>query len=203
MDHQKSLVWMFGKHCLVLVAIMVIQNQKIFYRSVDFGSTWKWKMLGPQSVTQLLSQLIMWQVLSSEEKVGRPCGSTPPPLITHHVASCSKSCVIVCGSNIAQRKPREKRLLRAPGRRGWQKKQVWVGWDRKENPKLCCWGQNACTIWKHIWEFWLSLFRHMTDKKDMLQIRGLISITWIKMGWESHFDLQTTHIFLNLLGLVW
>ena len=50
--------------------------------------------------------------------------------------------------------------------------------------------------------FWLSLFRHMTDKKDMLQIRGLISITWIKMGRESHFDLQTTHIFLNLLGLV-
>ena len=127
MDHQKSLVWMFGKHYLVLVAKMVIQNQKIFYRSVDFGSTWKRKMLGPQSITQLLSQLITWQVVSSEEKVGQPCGSTPPPLITHHMASCSKSCVIVCGSNIAQRKLREKRLLRAQGRRGWQKKQVCVG----------------------------------------------------------------------------
>ena len=114
MDHQKSLVWIFGKHCLVLVAIMVIQNQKIFYRSVDFGSIWKQKMLGPQSVTQLLSQLITWQVVSSEEKVGCSCESTPSPLI---------------------RKPREKRLLRARGRRGWQKKQVWVGLRSKRKSK--------------------------------------------------------------------
>ena len=116
MDHHKSLVWIFGKHCLVLVAIMVIQNQKIFYRSVDFGSTWKRKMLGPQSVTQLLSQLITWQVVSSEEKVGCSCESTPSSLI---------------------RKPREKRLLRARGRRGWQKKQVWVGlWSKRKSKAL-------------------------------------------------------------------
>ena len=160
-------------------------------------------MLGSQTITQLLSQLITWQIVSNEEKVGGLYGSTPPPLITRHVASCSKSCVIVCGSNIAQRKPREKGLLRARGRRGWQKKQVWVGLRSKRKSKALLLGAKCMRNLETYMGFWLSLCRHMIDKKDMLKIRGLFSITQIKMGRESHFYFLTTHIFLNLLGLVW
>ena len=59
-------------------------------------SFWCWVMLRPQ----LIPQLAMWQVMSGEEKVVGSCGSIPPQLITHHVASCCKSCRKSCDTSI-------------------------------------------------------------------------------------------------------
>ena len=45
---------------------------------------------------------------------------------------------------------REQGLLREWGKWGGKRNRYELDWNWKESPKLCCCGQNACTIWKHI-----------------------------------------------------
>ena len=60
-----------------------------------------WVMLGSYKIAQLLPQIVMWRVVSGRDVSPHGSTTTSLPFITHHMASCGKSCATICGPSIS------------------------------------------------------------------------------------------------------
>ena len=73
----------------------------------DVNAKWGWdqvlrrEMRILQKVSQLLSQLAMWWVVSDRDMNPYKLTNFSPPLTTYRVVSYGKSCETFCGTNIA------------------------------------------------------------------------------------------------------